>query len=162
MSVIGRTMDCVPSRWFGVEPGTGSLPKHRMNVVARLKGKFRSAFDPVDLLHLLIQNRDCKTSDPRDKIYGMLGLGKFDVVPDYGISIEQVYISFASNHIEDTCRRRRLEEITNDDESGCILSLVLSAGSLNQKLSLPSWVPDWSVDFSSRPLWPVNLWRIEN
>jgi hypothetical protein len=79
--------------------------------------------------------RRAKAKDPRDKIYGLLGLlpgylADF-MEPDYSKSIDQVYMEFAIQMLRASCS---LDEI---------LSWCRYAGSCG----LPSWVPDWNQPF---------------
>ena len=76
-----------------------------------------------------------KTSDPRDQVYGLLGLIDLDIVPDYSenMTVAGVYLEVA----------RHCLNIEPED----ILSL---AGTRNgpdalTHRDLPSWVPDWRL-----------------
>jgi hypothetical protein len=75
-----------------------------------------------------------EASDPRDKIYGMLGLAadrdqlkEFGVQPDYSKSCQEVYISATSSILR----------------QGHVSVLSLNSFPKTQT-GLPSWVPDWS------------------
>lgn len=77
-----------------------------------------------------------KATDPRDKVYGLLGLLPEDMVSqirlDYAKSKEEVFVEFA---------RQMLDRCTHLDE-------VLSWCTFVQDpSSLPSWVPDWIAKF---------------
>lgn len=74
-----------------------------------------------------------KTSDPRDHVYGLLGLIDLDIVPDYSedTTVSDVYLEVARHCLN-------IEPVD-------ILSF---AGTRNgpevwTHLDLPSWVPDW-------------------
>ena len=76
-----------------------------------------------------------KTSDPRDHVYGLLGLIDLDIVPDYGedVTVADVYLEVARHCLN-------IEPID-------ILSLAgtrIGSDSLAY-LDLPSWVPDWRL-----------------
>ncbi|KAK4184766.1 heterokaryon incompatibility protein-domain-containing protein [Podospora australis] len=105
------------------------------------------------LLDLLIQSRFRQATDPRDKVYGLLGLlspeatNALGMVPDYTLSTEAVYTH--------TARQLLLH-------SGGSLRLLGSAGqtptsgsSTIISLSLPSWVSDWRN--ATAPFCPVPL-----
>jgi hypothetical protein len=75
-----------------------------------------------------------EATDPRDKIYGLLGLAadrdklkEFGVLPDYTRSCQDVYISVTAAMLR----------------QGHISVLSLAQFSKAQ-IGLPSWVPDWS------------------
>lgn len=72
-----------------------------------------------------------EASDPRDLVYGILGLveSKDLIEPDYELSIAQVFTR-AAFHIV----RERQD----------LFLLVFNDIGHNKKLELPSWVPDWT------------------
>jgi len=51
--------------------------------------------DDPKLLDLLLMSRGLGATDPRDKVYALLGLGKHEIIPDYQTSPEDVFIEFA-------------------------------------------------------------------
>lgn len=114
--------------------------------------------DDPQLLDLLLMSRGLGASDPRDKIYALLGLGKHDIDPDYSMSPESVFADFALQTIgvvtemASQHRSASLDLSSNLREVRRALILVSCAGRHNQRLELPSWVPDWTVNLSSRPL----------
>lgn len=83
------------------------------------------------LLELLLRSHPFQASDPRDKIYSVLGLAddrqKLALEVDYTCTPEQLYTTSASKIVE----ANPSVEILNS----CLHS---------KSLSLPSWVPDWS------------------
>lgn len=85
------------------------------------------------LLQLLKTYRDREASDPRDKIYAMLGiagdLSIYGIVPDYRIPFEEVY---KATTLQLILAYRSLE------------ALNLTFG-LSKTSQLPSWTPDWRV-----------------
>lgn len=114
--------------------------------------------DDPQLLDLLLMSRGLGATDPRDKIYALLGLGKHDIHPDYSMSPESVFTDFALQTIgivTDMQSRRKaasLEMSSHYREVRRAMILVSCAGRHNQYLELPSWVPDWTVNLSARPL----------
>lgn len=93
---------------------------------------------------LLSSMRRFKATDPRDKIYSLLGLlrdkkdpeshGKVDnnvVGPDYFSSVDTIF-------------RQVTKSLIKHDSSLALLSTVEDA-SLRVRLDLPSWVPDYAV-----------------
>lgn len=90
-------------------------------------------------LHLLDVARSLEVTDPRDKVYGLLGFPTRDasletglfIVPDYSLSTAEVYADVAKKLLE-------------KDGNLNVLSYVVqgSAGAGNH--DLPSWVPDWT------------------
>jgi hypothetical protein len=79
----------------------------------------------------------CEASDPRDVIYGVLGLaGEHDmgIRPDYSMTVEEVYAkttkAFISNYETDNPRRLALLSLAASQQEG-------------RFAKLPSWVPDY-------------------
>ncbi|KAK0702355.1 heterokaryon incompatibility protein-domain-containing protein [Lasiosphaeris hirsuta] len=73
-------------------------------------------------------------TDRRDKVYSLLPLLKLDpkamlIYPDYGESVEKVYIKTARTIIQHSCS----------------LDILAIAGALPSN-ALPSWCPDWSIE----------------
>lgn len=100
----------------------------------RIKGELN-----IELLDLLEQLRHFKSTDPRDKLYGLVGLLNPDdvVEADYAKSSEQVFTDIAVQHLQ----------------SGSLNILCHCVESSHPKsLDLPSWVPDWT-----RPGWAEPL-----
>ncbi|KAI0142732.1 heterokaryon incompatibility protein-domain-containing protein [Xylariaceae sp. FL1272] len=93
---------------------------------------------PDGLLGILDTARHCQVSDPRDKVFGLLGLVpdamRDGLVADYNLSVEQLYVKLA---VDLAAKHGYLPVLTRAG---------INARSL---AALPSWVPDWS--HSRRP-----------
>lgn len=113
-----------------------------------------------DILDLLFMSRHLGASDPRDKIYALLGLGKHDIIPDYSMTASSVFTDFALQMIglvtNEASQRVALglDMSARDPTVRRAMVMLSCAGRLNQRPSpkLASWVPDWSVDLQARPL----------
>jgi hypothetical protein len=94
-----------------------------------------------DFSILLIVTRHRNCTDPRDKIYALLGLLNDDersvVLPDYSADVDDLYTKVARH-------------ILKKSQSYSLFSCLESAD-LKSK-SLPSWVPDWRVAMPFNPL----------
>ncbi|MCJ1239744.1 hypothetical protein MMC14_007742 [Varicellaria rhodocarpa] len=105
-----------------------------------------------DVLSIVARSRVRETTDPRDKIYGLLGLLKPEVLldaggfaVDYNKSVELVYEEFAVWFMDST-------------KSLDVLNYSYNAAST---LSLSSWVPDWSIPTAASLCWdaPPSLYN---
>ncbi|KAI9869595.1 MAG: hypothetical protein M1830_005317, partial [Pleopsidium flavum] len=105
-----------------------------------------------DFFRLLCWCRSCEATDPRDKIYALLGLGQYDIAPDYSKSAAEVYMDLAVYHLFQIMPGGPMNGISDRERACWVTELLYCAGDLNTQHSLPSWVPDWKVDFKSRPL----------
>ncbi|KAI0437881.1 heterokaryon incompatibility protein-domain-containing protein [Xylaria telfairii] len=81
------------------------------------------------LLQLLRDTVDSESSDPRDKIFALLGLvrglDREGITPDYNLTYVQVYTGLAAYFIK------------NHGLTGLIMMKP------QEDVNLPSWVPDW-------------------
>ncbi|EXA44155.1 hypothetical protein FOVG_05658 [Fusarium oxysporum f. sp. pisi HDV247] len=114
-------------------------PNGILNMAAmRLHPSFSTKMELGKLLRFL---RWLKAKDPRDKVYGSLGIAAstYGIEPDYAISTVECYTRATFNIISGS---RSLEIFGAIRRPSCIETTL--AG-------LPSWVPDWSYDFSSVP-----------
>ncbi|KAF6839369.1 heterokaryon incompatibility protein [Colletotrichum plurivorum] len=107
------------------------------------------------LSSLLWNTWDRDATDPRDKVFAVLGLvgdenSRFLTSPDYGKGVRQVF-----------CETAR--DIINAEGS---LNILLAAGSSKGECDdgvLPSWVPDWRRKANeSRPVLFVNRARLSS
>ncbi|KAH7062635.1 heterokaryon incompatibility protein-domain-containing protein [Macrophomina phaseolina] len=82
---------------------------------------------------LLERARECYASDPRDKVFALLGIlmlpDSAPLVPNYAKSVETVFTETAVALIKSTRN----------------LSILSSCWPEESSLIMPSWVPDWST-----------------
>lgn len=105
------------------------------------------------LFHALLDFRQCQSTDPRDKIYGLLGLiadeadGSPVLKVDYEKPIKDVYIQAA----------KKILRATHD------LSLLSASGysssSLAKRKNIPSWAPVWSTNTSVAGIRTHEFWN---
>jgi hypothetical protein len=86
------------------------------------------------LLELLNQHRDCAATDPRDKVYGLLGLSgdaaKIGLKPSYTSTARVVFVDLFQKYVKATGT----------------LDMLCEVRFPKTLVDLPSWVPDWSTD----------------
>jgi hypothetical protein len=92
----------------------------------RLSGYSQSA-NPT-LMDLLYTHSSKLSSDPKDKVYALVGLSGFkEIDTDYTISVQDAFINTARSIITSTRE----------------LDLICVSQNNDNKYNLPSWVPDW-------------------
>lgn len=93
---------------------------------------------------LLSSMRRFKATDPRDKIYSLLGLlrDKNDSEPHSEVDNDVIRPDYSSS--VDTIFRQVTKSLIKDESSLALLSTVEDQG-LRVTLNLPSWVPDYAV-----------------
>ncbi|KAL7916764.1 HET domain-containing protein [Trichoderma velutinum] len=100
-----------------------------------------------NLLELLFLTRGFQATDPRDKLFALVGLAgdvlssDWEVTPNYDLSVAEVYHRFALWHLT---RKRQFEIFSFGRGQGLPLSPELEA--------LPSWVPDLTRPDFTAPL----------
>jgi hypothetical protein len=91
-----------------------------------------------NLLQLAHTYRGLMASNPRDKLYGLLGLAEdMDFGPEYQLSVRGVYGRFVEACIK---RSKTLD----------VLSFV--SPTFRNTHSFPSWIPDWTCAFGKNTL----------
>ncbi|KAJ3543485.1 hypothetical protein NM208_g3551 [Fusarium decemcellulare] len=95
-----------------------------------------------DLTNLLMIYRWSAATDPKDKVYGLLGMANsaYGIEPDYTISTTACYTRAAFAII---CGSGSLDIFEGLKRPSCLSPTTLP--------DLPSWAPDWSYDFTSIP-----------
>lgn len=103
--------------------------------------------------YVLTMAKDCEATDHRDKLFAFHHLVRLWNRPDYGIEIEMLYKVFAVQYLERIAYA--ISEFSCDEHAlfNRQTEILYSAGRCNQRLNIPSWVPDWSVPWQARPLW---------
>jgi len=108
--------------------------RNTVETIATLREKYAAEGDAATaaLRTLLLQVRAQLATDPRDKIYGLLGMStnEYAVEPDYRLSKEEVYISLA---------RKMIKNVLYS------LLWVEAPGREIEAGDLPSWVTDHSI-----------------
>ncbi|KAI1079009.1 heterokaryon incompatibility protein-domain-containing protein [Whalleya microplaca] len=98
------------------------------------------------LLELLFLTRNFQASDPRDKLFALIGLANdvhssdWEVLPNYSLAVLEVYHRFALWYIT---RRRNIELFS--------FGVDRDAPPLAGLDTLPSWVPDLTRSDMARP-----------
>jgi len=90
--------------------------------------------DGNTLFNLLVLSDTMRASDPRDRIYALLGLASDAQEfprPDYTLSVAEVYQSFASAFVA----------------KGLGPQMLALASRVPSDRSYPSWIPDWQEGF---------------
>lgn len=107
--------------------------------VAKFRQEHHKPPSECRLLDILRRCIPLKTTDPRDRIYALLGLShlekyRLQLRPSYSKSVSQVFSEVAHVLIE---------------EENSLFPIVLAHQTRllkDQEISLPSWVPDWSLE----------------
>ncbi|KAF2126584.1 hypothetical protein P153DRAFT_369281 [Dothidotthia symphoricarpi CBS 119687] len=123
------------STWFGCGNFDGARHVQQLQEIRKLYFQ-----GDLDLVYCVCLSHHLCATDPRDKIYGFLGVAntpRLFVTPDYSKTVQQVFCEITATMILEsfvTVYAQSLHDSYLGDES------------FSKKLSdLPSWVPDWSI-----------------
>ncbi|KAF4780098.1 hypothetical protein HER10_EVM0009359 [Colletotrichum scovillei] len=131
---------CGISRWLGEKFNSGSrkldFQRDLCESVQHLSS-MKSSYDStaMSLFDLLIESREAKCYDNRDKVYGLLGVcrdqDRSAIKPSYAddFPVTHLYRDITTRHLDDNKGSLRL---------GVVLTCVD-----HESPDLPSWVPDW-------------------
>ncbi|KAH7325599.1 heterokaryon incompatibility protein-domain-containing protein [Stachybotrys elegans] len=104
-----------------------------VNTRAIFEHNFADRYTSTRLQILLDRTKTSRATDPRDKIYGLLGMASDahidEIRPSYDLSIRDIYVDIAIWHL------RQYDTLS-------ILGQCF-AGECSKLLTLPSWVPHW-------------------
>ncbi|UQC81799.1 uncharacterized protein CLUP02_07285 [Colletotrichum lupini] len=131
---------CGISRWLGEKFNSGSRAlDHQRDLcesvqhLSSMKSSYHSTAMP--LFDLLIESREAKCYDNRDKVYGLLGVcqdqDRSAIRPSYAdeFPVTHLYRDITIRHLDNNKGSLRL---------GVVLTCVD-----HESIDLPSWVPDW-------------------
>jgi hypothetical protein len=103
-------------------------------------GMFKDFSEPEKLAWTLMHTIQRRATDPRDKVFSLLGMCRVGISPDYSLPVEQVFRSTSE---------LLLRELRNSVKVTTLLGLAGRA-SQRPESKLPSWAVEW--DFvSERP-----------
>lgn len=115
-----------------------------------LMRKGRAHITNWNLSGLIGATREFKTSEPVDRVYGLLGLtdGSFGIVPDYSLEAREQYWDFYRSVV--------ILEVARGTTD---LGFLTSADIKSKHPKLPSWSPNWNSSSSVNPLSVVPGYR---
>jgi hypothetical protein len=87
------------------------------------------------------------STNPRDRIYGLLGISNDKIEPRYDKSVEEVYVQFAAKWITEY----KTADIVVHAEFNALGARTTDM----KKPTLPSWVPDWDDLYAVHQLHPM-------
>ncbi|KNG44767.1 ob-fold nucleic acid binding domain [Stemphylium lycopersici] len=111
---------------------------YRCVMIGSLKMSEHGLRQKLSFFCLLWATRKFTFSDPKDRIYGLLGLSTLECDPGSGLTFETPDYSISTRE----CYRRIAAKILLELKDPRVLCTVRHDASLRE--NWPSWVPDWS------------------
>jgi hypothetical protein len=142
------------------DPRIFALNRASQLVIARIMNLHETVGFKMTLLSNLSYLSHSQASDPRDKVYGLLGLKNnmdHGIIPDYGKSPCQVYID-ATRAILQHDSYSQIDAVVESQPKKRVPQFTLNVicktvrMGASSTIGLPSWVPDWN-----RPELPWDL-----
>lgn len=139
--------------WENVKRAAQFIHNHSLTLITdvdpsqalRLESMVKNFRDGTSVFQLAQLARSSKSTDPRDKIYGLLGLASdgHELEPNYIIAAQESYKNFAL-------------QVIQQQQSLTVLNAVehwghYATGQI-QFVQLPSWAPNWTLSGLTRPL----------
>lgn len=125
---------------------------------------------PEDLLRLALKHRGRHATDPRDKIFALIGMADSSSVPlglvQYGTTVLQAMVDTTSKFIQHTNTleviRHALDPVPGEEEGSDHHKDLVRAGPQHARprlQDLPSWCPDWTQDIPAGTLNRMTSYR---
>lgn len=164
VTIVRLVWEHLPKTMLGSDVVLRGLPA---DSVYRITATMRTLDDHThhDLFNLALMYKAYGASEPKDKLYALLNISSSSQVADYGQPAEITFHEMAYQTISQVYEEiARLPEQLSQPQwhpfPGIsqgphlrMIALLCAAGIANQQLSLPSWVPDWTVDLFPAPIW---------
>lgn len=133
---VGLKLDLFQTKWLGL---TNEIAFRRFEALAKVDTTPRDKHPVEHLRRLMMNFRDRRATDPRDKVFALLGLvegslADVGVIPNYRLSDAEVYTQVAKAILENTT-----------DLS--LLSCCAARATSDLGLQLPSWVSEKPGNF---------------
>jgi hypothetical protein len=115
-------------------------------------------------LRILVSSRNILATNPRDHVYGLLGLTDVDIILNYSKSVRDVFTETAWKYLK-LYGLTQLLNLAKDDFAEKAVNLLkggkeIANDLLGNRFGIPSWVPDASRHFDSAHSACLSLQRI--
>ena len=157
LSSFIQLMAAERGRWFHLfkanqlEGVSANFLRERLKYLLGIKQVFQARDSRVMLMENLMYSRWFQATDPRDKIYAVLGLStKVDITPDYTKNVQEVFRDTANLIL---FQERALSPNFNHRKSIQIMGILAEVERADRQYGLPSWVPDWTASSKESLFW---------
>lgn len=164
-SIMRLVLEYLPRTLLGSDILFQGLPANSVFRIAATMRTLENRTHHDDLFNLALTYKAYSATNPQDKLFALLNISNSSQTADYGQSIEAVFHEMAFENINQVYQEvaRGPEELTqqrwhpySEISQGPhlrMIALICAAGSANQQLPLPSWVPDWTFESFPKPIW---------
>lgn len=131
-------------------------PRQRIAILTQMAVSQRAELAHTDIAQLLILAKASSATDIRDYIYSFYALTHVTTIPDYAKDpahlFEEIAVMYI-NAIKWEASYSSWHDLTEEQRTSQLMSLLYSAGALHQHLPLPSWIPDWTYRWHLASVW---------
>ncbi|KAF2171768.1 hypothetical protein M409DRAFT_63361 [Zasmidium cellare ATCC 36951] len=130
--------------------------RQRIAIITQMIASQKECRDHTDIAQLLILAKSSRATDVHDMVYAFQGLTYLTTFPDYSrgpVSLFGDTVQMYANSIQWTPPYAKCHQLSEEQKIFQLMSIIYSAGALQQDLSLPSFVPDWSCPWRLAPIW---------
>nr|POE47181.1 heterokaryon incompatibility protein 6, or allele [Quercus suber] len=131
-------------------------PYQRIAIITQMIQSQKEKLHHTDIMQLLILAKGSKATDLRDMIYAFYGVTLLRTYPDYTREIEQLYAFVAHQYVTnilDYDSYGKGHDLSEEQKTQQLMSVLYSAGALHQHYALSSWIPDWTAAWHLAPIW---------
>lgn len=131
-------------------------PRQRIAIITQMIASQREGLAHTDITQLLIVAKSSRATDVRDMIYAFYGLTLLTTFPNYTRSVEVLYpeiVLMYVNSIKWEMSYSTWHNLTEQQRTFQLMSILYSAGALHQHIPLPSWIPDFTFSWHLAPIW---------
>ena len=132
-----------PTVWWFIKDTLQSL---RLFSTARTARQSFRANNPSTNASLVNECMELRAGNPRDYVYGFLGLTRLDIVPDYEKEVPDVYCDLVTSMINNVSGFPKLNEVLR----------FAGVGVYDSKNDFPSWAPNFPA-IGGNPYGRVNI-----
>lgn len=164
VTIVRLVRERLPRTLLGSDIVLRGLPADSVYRIAATKRRLEDG-TRHDLFNLALTYKAYGASKAHDKLFALLNISDSLQTADYAQSVERTFHKMAYQEITKVYEKlaRPPEELSQQQWHPYpgisqiphlrMVALICSAGIANQQLSLPSWVPDWTVDSFPAPIW---------
>lgn len=131
-------------------------PRQRIAILTQMAVSQRSGLAHTDIAQLLILAKASSATDVRDYVYSFYALTHVTTTPDYAKDPVRLFGDLMVMYISAIkweASYSSWHNLTDEQRTSQLMSILYSAGALHQHLSLPSWIPDWTFRWHLAPIW---------
>nr|POE74658.1 hypothetical protein CFP56_37189 [Quercus suber] len=151
-----RDVQLPPMIGFDKQSDLLGNPYQRIAIITQMIQSQKEKLHHTDIMQLLILGKGSKATNVRDMVYAFYGVTLLRTYPDYTRDIGQLYAFVAHQYVTnilDYDSYAKGHDLSEQQKTQQLMSVLYSAGILHQHYALSSWIPDWTAAWHLAPIW---------